>query len=789
MKVNNRDRIERKLFTELVKLLHVQAKAAVPGSLLTGACLVIALHPVIALDKLLYWFSFIVLVSIFRYVSCKVYLQKQPPIEQTSYWYSLFLIITLLGSMNWILLSMVLMPDIVIYQVLIAFAVASIAAIAVPLFSASRFISAMFVTLTLGAFGIEMFMLGDTPHKFIALFTLIYLIVLILSSFRIHDEVRAMLKLQIENKELIERLYKSKNHIEQINAELQSEITGRNVIEKLLRNSEDQYRLVTNALPVLIAYIDTELYFRFNNKAYEAWFKKPLEEITNKPVKSLLGEAAFANFMEHYQQLFMGKQVSYETIMQFDNDQERYVSVTLIPHKQDNAILGLFSLMSDVTPRINYLATHDSLTNLPNRSLFNAKFTHAIKHAARHETLVALLFIDLDHFKVVNDSLGHDVGDQLLIKVVERLKYCVDTHDMIARLGGDEFTVILEDNVSIQRATSVAQRICESLATVFKIADRELFITTSIGISVFPDDGDNIQTLLKNADMAMYRAKDRGRNTFEFYTRGMNEAMQKKTSIGISLRSALERGELMVYYQPVIAVKENKIDSMEALLRWEHPQMGFISPGEFIPIAEETDLIVPIGEWVLRSAISQLITWHKQGHTSLKVTVNLSARQFMKRDLPATVAKILNETGIKGEHVVLELTESLLMSGIEHSIRVINELKALDVLIALDDFGTGYSSLSYLKRFPIDIIKIDKTFITDFSYNHEDVAIVKAIITLAHNLKIKVVAEGVEKPEQYMFLKQQGCDEMQGYLFCKPLAEIDATLVLQKGIKQHILEK
>lgn len=771
--------VDERIFAENVKILYTHAKAAAPGSLLTGVCIFSALYQVIPKSTLVYWLLFVLIVTAIRYISCILYLRRPVAIKNARHWYGLFFVITLIGSVCWILAATVLLPSDPIYQILIAFAITTITAISVPLFSASRLINTVFIVLVLSSFGINMFLQNGVPYQFIALFTLIYMGVLILSSYRVNSEIRAMLKLQIENEDLIERLYTTKNEAEIINVELQTEISEREQVEKLLRNSEEQYRLVTDALPVLIAYIDTELYFRFNNKAYAEWFDMPLNDIIDRPIKDVLGESGFSTFKEHYHKLFAGQQVTYETTMQFHNNQERYVSISLIPHLRDNKIVGAFSLISDMTPRINYLATHDSLTNLPNRSLFNARLTHALSHAARQNTLVAILFLDLDHFKNVNDTLGHDVGDQLLVKVVERLKECVRENDTIARLGGDEFIIILEDEMSMERATAVAQRICKTLAQGFRIGDHDLYITTSVGISVFPDDGDNMQILLKNADMAMYRAKEHGRNTFEFYTRGMNETMQKKINIGTSLRAALEKNELKVYYQPIIDLRKNKINSMEALLRWDHPDMGFVSPGEFIPIAEETDLIVPIGEWVLRTASRQGFIWQREGYPACRMTVNISSRQFMKRDLAHTINRILQETELEGRYLSLELTESLIMVDVDHSIKVVKALKDLDIEIALDDFGAGYSSLSYLKRFPIDVIKIDRSFVTDFSVNQDDAAIVKAIIALGHNLKMKVVAKGVETPEQYLFLKQYGCDDIQGYLFYPPLSEFDATLAMQ----------
>lgn len=771
--------LAQKMNAELVRLLYVQSRAAVPSGILTALCLVYALYHVTPTNILLNWFFLVFIVSVLRYTSCAAYFHEKPDIQHTNFWYRLFIITTILGGINWLLLGTVLLPLAETYRIVIAFTLASVVAISISIFAASRFVSILFILIVLPPFALKMFFTNDEAHHLMAIFALVYFVALLFAIFRIHNEIRSMFKLQIENDELIHRLYATKNQIEHINKELQSEINDRKQIEILLRNSEEQYRLVTDALPVLIAYIDNDLCFQFANKAYQEWFNKPLNEIINDSVKNILGDAGFATFNEHYPKLEAGQQVTYETTIYFHNEQERYVSVILIPNLHEKKLQGVFSLISDITPRINYLATHDSLTNLPNRSLFNARVTHALRHAHRHGTQVALLFLDVDHFKNVNDTLGHDVGDQLLVKIVERLQSCVNESDTIARLGGDEFIIILENIDTLQRPAAIAKAICDCVSEAIRIGDRDLFVTTSIGISVYPEDGDNMQVLLKNADMAMYRAKEHGRNTFEFYTGGMNDAMQKKLRIETSLRTALEKRELKVYYQPIIDIRKNQISGFEALLRWSHPQLGFVSPGEFIPIAVETDLIVPIGEWAMRTACKQNLVWQQMGYPPSRITVNLSARQFMKRNLVTTIEQILRETGLEGRYLIIELTESLVMGDIDYSIKTIKALKNLDIAISLDDFGTGYSSLSYLKRFPFDIIKIDRSFVTDFSVNTDDAAIVKAIIAMAHNMKMKVAAVGVEKPEQYMFLKEHGCDEVQGYLLYPPLSEMDVTSVLQ----------
>lgn len=765
--------IDENISAELVKLLYAQAKTAIGGSLITASCIVVGLFSAIPRPILFTWYALLIIVSIIRYGMVSAYFYAKPDVAQTAYWKKIFLIATVISGLTWMLAGTVLLPAGTIYQTLITFAIAGIVSGSVPYFSASKIVSATFILLVLPAFALRMILEGDKQHQLLGTLAIIYSVVLIFSAFRNHSAIYSALKLKFENLELIQRLSATKNV-------LQLEIREREQIEKLLRNSEEQYRLVTDALPVLIAYIDRNMCFRFANKPYTEWFNKSLTEIMGEPIKDIFGEGAFGLFNECYQQVLNGKQMSYETTLYLHEDQERYVSVTLIPHVIDNAVHGVFSLISDMTPRINYLATHDSLTGLPNRSLFNERLSRALKYAHRNSTQLVLLFLDLDHFKNVNDTLGHDVGDQLLIRVVERLKNCVEENDTIARLGGDEFIIILENIPNIEHVIATAKRLCKSLSEVYHIDDKRLYITTSIGISTYPNDGDNMQMLLKNADMAMYRAKERGRNMFEFYTRGMNEAIQKKANIETNLRKALENDEFKLHYQPVIDIKNNKIVCVEALIRWNNPEMGFVSPGEFIPIAEESDLIVNIGEWVLKTACQQNLIWQREQFKPVRISVNLSARQFMHHDLVDTIANTLKQTGLDGKYLTLEVTESLIMEDVDHSIKMLNALKALDVSIAIDDFGTGYSSLNYLKRFPFDIIKIDRTFITDFTANHDDAAIVKAIIALAHTLKMKVIAEGVEKPEQFNFLRDHGCDEIQGFLFYPPLSEMDMEMVLME---------
>ena len=419
--------------------------------------------------------------------------------------------------------------------------------------------------------------------------------------------------------------------------------------------------------------------------------------------------------------------------------------------------------------KVKHLAFHDPLTGLPNRLLFNDRLRVAMVHANRYRQKLAVLFLDIDRFKVINDSLGHSIGDELLRRIAERVGGCIRQEDTIARLGGDEFTVLLPGIARDDDSATIAGKILDAVRLPFFIEHRELFITTSIGVTVYPADGADAEALVRNADTAMYRAKEQGRDNYQLYAPAMNSRALERLSFESRLRQALQNQELVVHYQPLIDLGTGQIRGAEALLRWRHPELGLVSPGDFISIAEVSGLIVPIGQWVLRTACAEARAWHRKGHPRLSVAVNLSSRQFQQADLVFQVTEALERSQLPPESLDLEITESNAMQNAELSVSTLWDLKNLGVRLSMDDFGTGYSSLSYLKRFPIDRIKIDQSFVRDVTRNPDDAAIAAAIIAMAHSLKLTAVAEGVETEAQLEFLREQHCDEMQGYLFSPPV--------------------
>lgn len=419
--------------------------------------------------------------------------------------------------------------------------------------------------------------------------------------------------------------------------------------------------------------------------------------------------------------------------------------------------------------QIEYLAYHDGLTDLPNRSLLSKLLDQSINQAQRYRRKLAVLFLDLDHFKQINDTLGHEAGDQLLQEVAQRLKSCLRNSDTVARLGGDEFVVVLPELAEEAYVTTVARKIISTISKPFTLRQQEFRVTASIGISTYPQDGQDEETLTKNADIAMYQAKEEGKNNFQFYSEKLHSESLERLTLESSLQHALERNEFEVHYQAKRDVQSGEITGVEALLRWQHPDLGTVAPMQFIPIAEECGLIVPIGKWVLKVACQQNMAWRRQGLRRLSMAVNLSQRQFFDTGLATDIIAILAETGMEANLLELEITESLLLSNVHKALQVMNTLKEIGVRIVIDDFGVGYSSLSMLKQFPLDAIKIDRTLIQEVPSVTEDKTLTEAIVTMGRTLSLTVVAQGVETKEQADFLRDHACNELQGFYFNKPV--------------------
>lgn len=529
------------------------------------------------------------------------------------------------------------------------------------------------------------------------------------------------------------------------------------------------------------------------NPAAEEIFGYRSSEILGRNVNILMPQPHHAahdgyirNYLETGEAKVIGKRRELVALRKGGTSFSMELRVSEIVHENERVFIAAcrdITAAKESERHIAYLATHDALTDLPNRNLLLDRLQQALAHARRStEEKVAVLFIDLDQFKTINDSLGHGVGDSLLKKVAARLVASVRNEDTVARQGGDEFIVLLPTLANAEYAGIVGQKLLAEMTVPFDVRGKELHIGASIGIAIFPDDADSIETLLMHSDTAMYHAKESGRNNCQFFTPKMNQMAAHKHSLGSDLRHALELDELHLNFQPIVDIASGKVSCLEVLLRWRHPDRGLVSPVEFIPLAEEMGLIVPIGEWVLRTACQQLRTWENQAYVLPKLAINISGRQFASKTLPEAIELILSDTGVDASRIGIEITETMLMGNTEEAVVALRRISNTGLEISIDDFGTGYSSLSYLKHFPIDKLKIDKSFIQDIGVDPNDAAIVTAIIAMAHSLDLKVVAEGVETEEQLAFLREHGCDEFQGYYFSKPLAASGVEALLQKAL-------
>ncbi len=564
------------------------------------------------------------------------------------------------------------------------------------------------------------------------------------------------------------------------------DITSRKLAEERLAKSEKHLRTIIDSEPECIELLSADgALLEINPAGLAAIEADSSQQVLNRSVYPFVAPEYRQAVEALVGGVFEGQSGKVECEIVGLRGTRRWVDVHMVPFRNtQDQIVAAMAISRDITERkrteahLNHLANHDALTSLPNRTLLYDRLGQALIRIRWRQRLVAVLFVDLDHFKQINDTLGHSTGDLLLKAVSERLSRCVRGGDTVARLGGDEFVIVLDDVADAQDVSPIAQKILGAFVTPIQIDGRELFMTPSIGISVYPNDGEDPETLLKNADIAMYRAKEQGRNTYQHFSPTMNARSFERLALATSLRHALEREQFVVHYQPQVDLATGRITGMEALVRWHHPDWGLVAPGKFIPLAEETGLILPIGEWVLKTACAQNKAWQQAGHPPLRVAVNISARQFKRQDLVATVGRVLAATGLGAQHLELELTEGLIMDNAEYTIATLSELHRMGVWLSIDDFGVGYSSLSYLKRFPVHSLKIDQSFVRDLTTDEGNAAIVRAILTLARSLKLSVVAEAVETIEQLRFLQALSCDQVQGYLFSPPVSAQEATELL-----------
>ncbi|MGC2856282.1 EAL domain-containing protein [Novispirillum sp. DQ9] len=561
------------------------------------------------------------------------------------------------------------------------------------------------------------------------------------------------------------------------------DVTERQIATRAIIQREERLRRIMETMVDGLVIIDERGIIETFNRAAERIFGYKAREVVGAPVNILMPEEE-GEVHQDYVNAFLATGVSTvmgggREVMGRRKDGSHFpldLALSALRIGDQRLFIGVLRDISErkaAEERLRFLATRDHLTGLPNRAAFRDRLEEALEGAKRNSYLVGVLFIDLDHFKHINDSLGHSVGDRVLQAVGKRLEAYVRPGDTVAHLAGDEFTVILDRLRDPQDAARIASHLLDHLSQPFEVDGREIFTSGSIGIVIYPDNAENTVNLMRNVDTAVNHAKKQGRNTFQFYTEKLSDVMVRRLQIENGLRRALERNELKVVYQPKVDLETAEVIGAEALLRWSSADLGFVSPAEFIPVAEETGLIVPIGEWVLSEVCGQIGRWMDSGRVTVPVAVNLSARQFRQSDLTARITEILERSGISSELLELELTESTLVENADEAIQALWGLKGLGIRLSIDDFGTGYSSLSYLKRFPIDALKVDQSFVRDIPDSMDDMAITKAIISMGRSLDLKLVAEGVETLEQVEFLRANGCRIVQGYYFSKPVAAAD----------------
>ena len=784
-----------------VAMLYDQSRVAQTGSIASALFLVIVFWGITPHLVLFVWLACLLLITILRIHLSTRYERAAEQHSRTGYWLGWFITGVAASGVTWGMSTIVLIPDRSIAH--ISFALLWIGALSAGSVAAYAVFRGAFFAFTLPALlptAIYLLNIGGKVEVTIGIGTMLFLVFLSLNALRMHRTLMSELKLRLENARLIARLEREKQQVDRVNDQLERRVAERTValtqsnasLQQEIAERKRTAEALSKAAAVFenttegVMITDTEQRIIAVNEAFT--------EITGFSQEDVIGSTARSLHSAKQDKTFYAAitaSLSANGRWRGEAWQRRksgeifpvWLSISTVLDEHDQ-VTHYVSLFSDITSlkesqaQLEHLAHHDALTGLPNRLLFHTRLEHALDRARREASKVAILCFDLDHFKNINDSLGHPAGDRLLQAVTQRLLGSVRAEDTVARFGGDEFTILLEELREAGDAGLVAQKALKVLAKPFDLEGQEAYVTGSIGISLFPDDGQDVTTLLKNADSALYQAKEHGRNHYHFYTKDLTRAAFKRLELESSLRRAVERGEFTLYYQPQVDLSDSRVVGAEALVRWRHPKLGIVLPSEFIPMTESTGLIVNLGEWVLRTACAQAMTWQRQGFPAIRIAVNLSSVQVNRGGMQGMVERVLQDTGLDPRYIELEITEGLIMQQTQQTIRTLDELTSMGVMLAIDDFGTGYSSLSYLKRLPLNRLKIDKSFVREIPVDAEDRAITRAVIALGNSLNLVVVAEGVENEIQREFLRNNGCDEAQGYLYGAPLPAEDFAALM-----------
>jgi len=781
---------DQPLHAEQVRLLFRFSLVGYLATLLVIFILGAILWEDLARPALFLWFVSISLVAIGRYLLYKAFIREVRPASDMPVWERRFVLGTVLAALCWMAIGTVLLPDSarMVQRLSVVMLVMLLMTGAVAYYAPHRYAYKITAFFGLVPLAVTLVRSGDRNQMFISGIILVLAMVLPFVHARVHRALVESLTIRRARESLTTELEGERQRLERANASLVEEHAGRLKAQEGELLAAQKLRMHFESTPLAVVEWDRRGHATAWNPAAEAIFGYPAYEMLGKPIASLLaapdGRADMESMCRELLEAGEGNKTTLVNIAR--NGRTIHCEWYNTPLADaSGAVTGFASLVQDITERLNtertihYMAHHDALTGLPNRRLMQDRLNQAIMAARRKQRHVAVLFLDLDRFKVVNDTLGHDTGDFILKDVARRLITCVREVDTVSREGGDEFVLILPDLERPENARVVADKILQELARPVEIGGHEIHVTPSIGISHYPNDATDVHQLLKHADNAMYQAKDAGRNTVRFFTNDLNFLLSKRLEIESRLRKAIDNEEFFLRYQPQVDIATGRISGMEALVRWNDPQKGEIYPKDFVFVAEELGLIVPIGEWVFRTACRQLKSWADEGLARITVSINISPRQFMSRRLVHTLLSIVRDTGADPRQIELEITETMIMRNVEQSIETLAQLRAVGMQVAVDDFGVGYSSLGQLTRLPASSMKIDRSFIMNVPHDVSSSLITEAIIAMAKRLKLRVIAEGVENRQQLEFLRINNCEAFQGYLFSRPVTALEATAMLR----------
>ena len=784
--------VVKHIFAEQVRLLYRFSLAGYLAELVVTFLLGILLWNEVGQRPLLFaWFGAAFVVMTARYGLYKFFIRVNPQPTEMEPWQKRFAVGSLLLALLWGLMGSLLLPKAGATQLSVMMLVALLTTGAMTYYAPHRTLYFFYALLSLLPMGVATLGFGEGNSLLgAAIIALAGLLVAVHS--KVHKALLESLSARFDNMLIAMRLQEEKVRVERATIALTEEMTERRKAERSEVLALQRLKLHLERTPLGV--IEWDMDFRV------ASWNPSAEAIFGYTAGDVIGESGYmfsegredserlaAMWLELSQSANSTRVTLANKIKRGEIIHTEWYNTPLVD--TDGRMVGVASLVQDITERLNtertihYMAHHDTLTGLPNRRLMQDRLNQAILQARRQQKHVAVLFIDLDRFKLVNDTLGHETGDYVLRDIAKRLNKVVRDGDTVSREGGDEFLIVLSELDKPEMAHVVARKILDELAKPIEVSGHELTVTASIGIAQYPNDATDVQQLLKHADSAMYQAKDAGRNTARFFTSDLNFLLSKRLEVESRLRRGIERNEFFLRYQPQVDVLSGRIRGVEALVRWNDPQHGEVSPKDFISIAEELGLIVPLGEWVFRTACMQVKAWDQEGYRDIVVSVNLSPRQFISRKLMPSMKLALMETGIDPSRIDFEVTESMAMRNLEQSIEILAELRRMGTSISIDDFGVGYSSLGQLRRLPAQTLKIDASFISQIPDDANSCSITEAIIAMAKRLQLRTVAEGVETQAQLDFLRANGCDTYQGYLFAKPLtvSEVTAMFKLQRA--------